>query len=293
MILLVHGGAGSKKPSRRSLAKLTESIASGFDILHRGGTSLDAVVASIKILEDSGLFNAGAGGNLQFDGVRRLDASLMEGREMRAGAVVGLEGIQNPVLAARHVMDLPHVMLTDRGARKVALAHKLPLLPKPGREAYRKLERMKKINNSLLSLYQTYFSTVGAVAFDRNGNLASGSSTGGIPAMLPGRVGDTPVIGAGIFADNARGAVACTGIGEYIIRLSLAKEICMQMKTFTPYRAAVLSLRRLSGLGGEAGIILIDKRGRFSLMHTTAYMPSGFATRKHITVREGFRKVLK
>ena len=251
MILLVHGGAGSKKPSRRSLARLTESLASGFDILHRGGTSLDAVVASIKILEDSGLFNAGAGANLQFDGVRRLDASLMEGKELRAGAVVGLEGIQNPVLAARHVMDLPHVMLTDRGARKIALAHKLPLLPEPGREAYRKLERMKKINNSLLSLYQTYFSTVGAVALDRNGNLAAGSSTGGIPAMLPGRVGDTPVIGAGIFADNTRGAVACTGIGEYIIRLSLAKEICMHMKTLTPYRAASLSLRRLTGLGGS------------------------------------------
>jgi L-asparaginase / beta-aspartyl-peptidase len=293
MILLVHGGAGSKKPSRRSLTKLTESLVSGFDILRKGGTSLDAVIASIKVLEDSGLFNAGTGGNLQFDGVRRLDASLMEGRELRAGAVIGLEGIQNPVLAARHVMDLPHVMLTDRGARKIALAHKLPLLPEPGREAFRKLERMKKINNSLLSLYQTYFSTVGAVAFDCYGNLAAGSSTGGIPAMLPGRVGDTPVIGAGIFADNARGAVACTGIGEYIIRLSLAKEICMQMETFTPYRAAVLSLRRLSGLGGDAGIILIDKRGRFTLMHTTVYMPSGFATRKHITVREGFRNVLK
>jgi L-asparaginase / beta-aspartyl-peptidase len=293
MILLVHGGAGSKKPSRRSLAKLTESLASGFDILREGGASLDAVIASIKVLEDSGLFNAGTGGNLQFDGVRRLDASLMEGRELRAGAVVGLEGIQNPVLAARHIMDLPHVMLTDRGARKIALAHKLPLLPEPGREAYRKLERQKKINNSLLSLYQTYFSTVGAVALDSNGNLAAGSSTGGIPAMLPGRVGDTPVIGAGIFADNSLGAAACTGIGEYIIRLSLSKEICMHMKTLTPYRAASLSLRRLAELGGEAGIILIDKRGRFSLMHTTAYMPAGFATRNKVTVRESFRNVLK
>jgi beta-aspartyl-peptidase (threonine type) len=293
MILLVHGGAGSKKPSRRSLAKLTESLDSGFDILHKGGTSLDAVIASIKALEDSGLFNAGAGGNLQFDGARRLDASLMDGKDLRAGAVIGLEGIQNPVLAARHVMDLPHVMLTDRGARKIALAHKLPLLPEPGREAYRKLERMKRINNSLLSLYQTYFSTVGAVASDRNGNLAAGSSTGGIPAMLPGRVGDTPVIGAGIFADNTLGAVACTGIGEYIIRLTLAKEICMHMETLTPYRAASLSLRRLAGLGGEAGIILIDKRGRFTLMHTTAYMPAGFATRKTVTVREGFRHVLE
>jgi L-asparaginase / beta-aspartyl-peptidase len=293
MIILVHGGAGLKKPSRRSLAKLTESLASGFAILRKGGASLDAVIASITVLEDSGLFNAGTGGNLQFDGIRRLDASLMEGRELRAGAVIGLEGIQNPVLAARHVMDLPHVMLTDRGARKIAIAHKLPLLPEPGREAYRRLERMKKINNSLLSLYQTYFSTVGAVALDCNGNCAAGSSTGGIPAMLPGRVGDTPVIGAGIFADNALGAVACTGVGEYIIRLSLAKEICMHMKTLTPYRAASLSLRRLNGLGGEAGIILIDKRGRFTLLHTTAYMPAGFATRNKVTVREGFRKALK
>jgi beta-aspartyl-peptidase (threonine type) len=293
MILLVHGGAGSKRPSRRSLDKLTESLASGFDILRDGGTSLDAVIASIKVLEDSGLFNAGKGGNLQFDGVRRLDAALMEGSGLRAGAVIGLEGIQNPVRAARLVMDLPHVMLTDRGARKIARAHKLPLLPEPGRKAYRELERQKKINNALLSLYQTYFSTVGAVALDRNGNLAAGSSTGGIPAMLPGRVGDTPVIGAGIFADNALGAVACTGIGEYIIRLSLSKEICMHMKSATPYRAASLSLRRLTGLGGEAGTILIDKRGRFSLMHTTAYMPAGFATRNKVIVREGFRNVSK
>jgi beta-aspartyl-peptidase (threonine type) len=111
--------------------------------------------------------------------------------------------------------------------------------------------------------------------------------------MLPGRVGDTPVIGAGIFADNALGAVACTGIGEYIIRLSLSKEICMHMKSATPYRAASLSLRRLTGLGGEAGTILIDKRGRFSLMHTTAYMPAGFATRNKVIVREGFRNVSK
>lgn len=293
MILLVHGGAGSKKPSRRSLARLTDSITSGFDILRRGGSSLDAVVASVKVLEDSGLFNAGAGGNLQFDGTRRLDASLMEGKELRAGAVIGLEGIQNPVLAARHVMDLPHVILTNQGARRIARAHKLPLLPDTGREAYRKLEQMKKRNASLLSLYQTYFSTVGAVALDRNGNLAAGSSTGGTPAMLPGRVGDTPIIGAGVLADNALGAVACTGTGEYIIRLSLAKEICMHMKNLTPYRAASLSLKRLITLGGEAGTILIDTRGRFTLLHTTAYMPAGFATRKTVMVGEAFRRVLK
>jgi beta-aspartyl-peptidase (threonine type) len=290
MVLLVHGGAGSKKPSRKALVKLTESLAAGFEILRRGGASLDAVVASIQVLEDSGLFNAGAGGNLQFDGKRRLDASLMEGKNMRAGAVVGLEGIRNPVLAARHVMDLPHVMLTNRGALPIALFHNLPPLPNPGRDALRKLEMIKKGNKALLSLYQTYFSTVGAVALDRTGHFAAGSSTGGVPAMLPGRVGDTPVIGAGIYADNTLGAAACTGTGEHIIRLGLAKEICMGMKTDTPFRAATVSLKRLTGLGGAAGVILVDRRGRFSLMHTTAYMPAGFATPKTFTIGEGFRK---
>ena len=173
----------------------------------------------------------------------------MEGKELRAGAVVGLEGIRNPVLAARHVMDLPHVMLTDRGARRIALAHKLPLLPEPGPEAYRKLERMKKINTSLLSLYQTYFSTVGAVALDGSGDLAAGSSTGGIPAMLPGRVGDTPVIGAGIFADNMRRR-SCVHRDRRIYHSSLSgKRDLHAHEHFNPLQGRVPVLKEIIRLG--------------------------------------------
>ena len=139
--------------------------------------------------------------------------------------------------------------------------------------------------------YQKYFSTVGAVALDLHGNLAAGSSTGGIPAMLPGRVGDTPLIGAGIYADNESGAVSCTGIGEYIIRLSLAKEIVMRLSNLSPGRAVTLSLRRLLSLGGEAGVIAINRREQFCITHTTDYMPSGYAAKRGIFVKDSFSRI--
>ena len=274
MIILVHGGAGNRKPSKLALRKLSESLSAGFDILGNGGSALDAVTESIKILEDSGLFNAGAGGNLQFDGIRRLDASLMEGKYLKAGSVIGIEDIRNPILAAMHVMDLPNVILTNTGARRIAVAKGLALLPKPDSDSLRKLERIRKKGKELNNLYKQFFSTVGAVALDRYGNAAAGASTGGTPAMLPGRVGDTPIIGAGTYAENSLGAVACTGTGEYIVRLALAKEICVNLHDMSPHRASLVSLKRLIRLGGQAGIICLNRKGKFVIMHTTRYMPS-------------------
>jgi beta-aspartyl-peptidase (threonine type) len=288
MIILVHGGAGNKKPSKRALSKLSEALSSGFDILKKGGSALVAVTESIKILEDSGLFNAGLGGNLQFDGVRRLDASLMDGKSLKVGSVIGIEGIRNPILAARHVMDLPNVMLTNTGARKIAVANGLAKVAKADPDSLRKLEYIRKKEKKLNNLYRQSFSTVGAVALDSYGNLATGASTGGTPAMLPGRVGDTPIIGAGTYAENSLGAVACTGTGEYIIRLAMAKEICMNLHEMSPRKAAIVSLKRLIRLGGQAGVICLNGKGKFVIMHTTGYMASGYAAHGHITVKERF-----
>jgi len=285
MLLIVHGGAGNRRPTKNALKKLSESLSSGYEILSSEGTALDAVVKSITILEDSGIFNAGSGGNLQLDGVRRLDASLMDGRDLKTGSVIGIEGIKNPIKLARIIMDLPHVMLTNVGAKKIADAHNLEPLPKPDRDSLEILKKIKKKEKEMVSIYKEYFSTVGAVALDKYGNLAAGSSTGGIAAMLPGRVGDTPLIGAGVYAENSLGAVSCTGKGEYIIRLSLAKEICMNLKRMSPLMAARLSLKRLSKIGGRAGVIVINKKGQFTILHSTRYMASGYASEKGIVMK--------
>jgi beta-aspartyl-peptidase (threonine type) len=288
MIILVHGGAGNRRPSKAALRKLSESLSSGLDILGNGSSALDAVTESIRILEDSGLFNAGAGGNLQFDGIRRLDASLMEGKYLKAGSVIGIEGIRNPILAALHVMDLPNIILTNKGARRIAVAKGLARLPKADPDSLRKLEHIMKREKALKNLYKQFFSTVGAVALDRYGNLAAGSSTGGTPAMLPGRVGDTPIIGAGTYTENSLGAIACTGTGEYMVRLALAKEICMNLHEMSPRAACLISLKRLVALGGQAGVICLNKKGKFAMTHTTRYMASGYAMRGRIMVKEAF-----
>lgn len=285
MLLIVHGGAGERRPTKNALKKLSESLSSGYEILRNNGTAIDAVVRSITILEDSGIFNAGSGGNLQFDCVRRLDASLMDGRDLKTGSVIGVEGIKNPIKLTRIIMDLPHVMMTNVGARRIADANKLEPLPEPDKESLEILKKIKGKEKEMARIYKKYFSTVGAVVLDKYGNLAAGSSTGGIAAMLPGRVGDTPIIGAGTYAENSLGAVSCTGRGEYIIRLSLAKEICMNLKRMSPLMAAQLSLKRLSKIGGKAGVIVINKKGQFTILHSTRYMASGYANEKGIVVK--------
>lgn len=292
MFLIVHGGAGNRRPSLKALKRLAESILAGHDILRSGGAATEAAVKSVEILENSGLFNAGSGANLQFDGVRRLDAAVMEGRTLGAGSVLGLEGIRNPVLVARILMDFPHVMMTNAGASRIAAAHGLEPLPAVDEKAVRRLERVRSRKGETALLYGRYFSTVGAVALDKGGGLSAAASTGGITAMLPGRIGDTPVIGAGIYCENPHGAVACTGHGEYIIRLSLAKEVCMNMKEMAAARAVRASLRRLLRLGGEGGVIAVDRKGDPVIMHTTRYMAAGYADKKGLAgIGEGFRRI--
>jgi beta-aspartyl-peptidase (threonine type) len=288
MILIAHGGAGNKKPTKKALEKLSDALSGGYTLLQSGETASEVVVGVISILEDSGMFNAGMGGNLQMDGIRRLDASIMEGRKLRAGSVIGIEKLKNPIKAARMVMNTPHVMLSDRGAHKIAKG--LETMPDPDKNALEKLERTKVRYKKAVRMYRQYFSTVGAVALDKHGDLAAGASTGGVPVMLPGRVGDTGIIGAGIYADNSFGAVSCTGMGEMILRIAMAKEICMQLGNISPVESARLSLNRILNLGGKAGIILINKKGRFSISHNTQYMASGYINGKRLSVKESFQE---
>jgi beta-aspartyl-peptidase (threonine type) len=291
MILLVHAGAGHRRSSNSVLKKLPEVLKAGYGILKSGGSSLDAVVHAIIIMEDCGLFNAGAGGVPQMDGIRRLDASVMDGSDLRTGAVIGLEGIRNPIHVARTLMDLPNTMLTNAGARKIAEKEGIARLPHDGGIDRRRASVMKKPGREFLDIYSRYFSTVGAIACDEAGNLAAGTSTGGITDMLPGRVGDSPVIGAGTYAENHLGAVSCTGSGEHILRLALAKEICMQLKGKHPTRAAAYSLQRLLKIGGGGGVIVLDSKGRIAVVHTTPFMPAGFVTGKGITISGSFSRV--
>lgn len=288
-VILVHGGAGYRPPQKKSLDVLAEALAAGYTVLLNNGPALDAVVAAVSVLENSGMFNAGLGGVLQMDGVQRLDASLMEGRELKAGAVAGLEGILNPIRAARRVMDTSHVLMTNVGASK--LAKGLSPLPKPSKESLEKLRKLLSREKEAVALYKKHFSTVGAVALDAEGNVAAGTSTGGTYAMLPGRVGDSPIIGAGTYAENASGAVSCTGAGEFILRRTLAKETCMLMDGKTPTAAASKALKQLLKINGQAGLIAVDRQGRFTIVHTTEYMGSGYAKGKRIQVQERFRRV--
>ncbi len=287
MLLAVHCGAGDRKPTKKHLKTLGCALKIGYKKLIEGAKALDAVVAAIAILEDSGIFNAGAGGTLQMDGARRLDASLMDGSDLNAGSVIGLEGMRNPIKAARLVMDLPHVMLTNLGAHKIALAHHLEPLETPSAKIMAKLEKIRRTDTETGELYKRYFSTVGAVARDSERNVAAGASTGGIVAMLPGRVGDTPIIGAGVYADTRFGAVSCTGTGEHIIRMCLAKEICMNIRNMPPRAAARHSLKNIVSIGGNAGIILLTEDGGAVIMHTTPYMASGYVTKRGCFVWEG------
>lgn len=290
-VLLCHGCAGAKKPGRAALAGLEKTLTNGLRLLDEGASALDAVTAAVTRMEGSGLYNAGKGANLQLDGIRRLDASIMEGSSLEAGAIIGLEGFVNPILLARLAIGMAHKVLTNLGAARIAEAEGLERLGPPDERSLKRLASAMEKGGPALELYRKYFSTVGALALDSNGCLAAGSSTGGVFAMLPGRVGDTPLIGSGVYADNTLGAVACTGRGEDILRLCLAKEVCMNMKGRSAEDASYLSFKRAASFGFQAGALALDRKGRWSITHTTSYMPAGVVSKDGAVVREGFRRV--
>ncbi len=270
-------------------ACLRAALKVGYHFLDRGSSSLMAVEQTIRVLERSGLFNAGNGALLQLDGVRRMDASLMEGDSLRAGAVASIEGIVHPISAARRVMEeTDHVLLVGPMATKFA--------------RYFKMERQQSTGKPRRFYYETALrqtahkrerhGTVGAVALDRTGTVAAGASTGGIDFMVPGRVGDTPIIGCGVYADNETGAVSMTGWGESIIRLAVAMEICDRLgKRTTPAIAARLVLQKLvARINGSAGCLVLAPDGRFTVHHSTPRMMAGYwAGRGTPIVEDSFR----
>ncbi|MGC4096872.1 MAG: isoaspartyl peptidase/L-asparaginase family protein [Nitrospira sp.] len=288
-IILAHGGAGSRAMTSPQTACLRAALQVGYHLLDRGGSALMAVEHTIRVLERSGLFNAGIGSKSQLDGVQRMDASIMEGESLRAGAVASVEGIVHPITAARHVMEeTVHVVLVGQFATKFARHFKM--------ERHRRRAKTLRLSyGAMLSQKgsaRDRHGTVGAVALDHTGTVAAGASTGGIDLMLPGRVGDTPLIGCGVYADNESGAVSMTGLGEGIIRLAVAKEICQRLADGrTPATAARSVLQKLvARINGAAGTLVLKPNGQFAIRHSTPHMMAGYwAGRGTPIVKDSFR----
>jgi beta-aspartyl-peptidase (threonine type) len=281
-IVLIHGGAGSRRPTKEQRDYLTDTLCQGHALVHAGQPAIAAVEQMISALEGSGLFNAGLGSLPQLDGVQRMDAAIMEGKTLTGGGVASLEGYQHPIQAARLVMtETDHVLIVGSHAKRLARHFALQRIPRtkrppppPSRSRANAL-----INPRSFSLYKKIgrFETVGAVALDRRGTLAAGASTGGVSIMLPGRVGDTPLIGSGVYADNAAGAISMTGMGESIIRMGMAKWLAILLETgYTPSRAARHALGQLvSRIQGTAGCLILGANGKFAIQHTTPWMAAG------------------
>jgi len=288
-IILVHGGAGPRAMTSPQGAYLRAALQVGYHLLDRGSSALVAVEQTIRVLERSGLFNAGTGAHLQLDGVRRMDASIMEGESLRAGGVASIEGIVHPISAARLVMEeTDHVLLVGPMATKFAGHFKVerqPFRGKPRRFSYETALRKTAQNRDR-------HGTVGAVALDQTGTVAAGASTGGIDRMLPGRVGDTPIIGCGVYAENETGAVSMTGLGEGIMRLAIAKEICDRLRQGkSPVQVARVVLQRLvTRIQGTAGALVLTPQRRFTIAHVTPHMAAGWWDgRGEPTVKDRFR----
>lgn len=296
--IAIHGGAGtieksSMTPEKRRAyeAKLEAAIDAGYAVLENGGASLDAVVAAINVMENSPLFNAGKGSVYTYDGTHELDASIMDGRNRQAGAVAGVKHIANPINLARMVMeDSPFVMLAGAGAEEFARSRGVPMVDNKIFDSEQRREQLERAKEKLDKENQQdkdyraavdalpvpfRMGTVGAVALDQQGNLAAGTSTGGMTAKRFGRIGDAPVIGAGTFADNNSCAVSATGHGEYFIRYNVAADICMrvayQNKTVAQAADEVIN-QILLPVGGTGGVIVLDANGNIALTFNTAGM---------------------
>lgn len=281
-LLVVHGGAGTigradLTPADDSAyrAAMTQAIRAGYDVLRTGGSSLDAVTATINVLEDSPLFNAGKGAVFTNAGSVELDAALMDGPGLAAGAVAGVKHIKNPINLARLVMEKsPHVLLAGAGAEAFAQEQGVPLVP----QSYFFTERRWKELERARAAPTKEHGTVGAVALDRQGRLAAGTSTGGLTNKRWGRIGDSPIIGAGTYA-SARCAVSGTGVGEYFIRNVVAYDICARMlyKGESVAEAAdAVVMKKLVAQGGEGGAIALDGAGHFAMPFNSEGMYRGY-----------------
>jgi beta-aspartyl-peptidase (threonine type) len=277
--LAIHGGAGTlpraEMRGEQELnyrAGLEEALDAGYAVLEARGTSLDAVTRAVMVLEDNPLFNAGRGSVFTYDGRNELDAAIMDGRTLRAGAVSGLAHIKNPIDLARAVMEhSEYVMLSGAGAEEFALSRGVALVPQSyfhTPERWRQLERVRGGDAGLSPLTISHVGTVGAVALDDDGRLAAATSTGGMTGKRYSRVGDSPIIGAGTYADDRSCAVSATGHGEIFIRAAVAHDICARMRFGgRRLRDAVreVVLEELPALHGEGGVIAIDPSGEIAM----------------------------
>ena len=283
--IVIHGGAGTILKKNMSdemeLAyklKLEEAINAGYNILEKNGSSKDAVEETIKILENSELFNAGKGSVLSNKGVVEMDASIMNGQNLNAGAISGIKTIKNPISAARLVMEKSeHVFLSGEGAEEFAKLQGLDIIDN---EYFITETRLKSLLNAKKrdSIKENKFGTVGCVAIDKFGNITSGTSTGGMTNKKWNRIGDVPIIGAGTYANNNTCGISSTGWGEYFIRNVVAYDISSQIeyKKISIDLAAKNTLKKVKDLGGNGGVIGIDKNGNILMDFNTEGMYRGY-----------------
>jgi beta-aspartyl-peptidase (threonine type) len=301
--LVIHGGAGTITRQNMTPEKekayqevLQQALQVGYEVLKNGGTSLDAVEKTVRVMEDSPLFNAGKGAVFTHDGRNELDASIMDGKTGKAGAVAGVTTIRNPISTARRVMEnSEHVMMVGAGAEQFAKDQKMEIVDPSYFHTdtrHRQLQQIRdqqktKLDHSddksdsreLIFIEGPKFGTVGAVALDQHGNLAAATSTGGMTNKRYGRVGDAPIIGAGTFADNNTCAVSATGHGEYFIRSVVAHDISalMEYKGLTVEQAAKeVVLKKLVEKGGTGGVIALDRHGSLAMPFNTEGMYRGY-----------------
>lgn len=292
--IVIHGGAGTIRKADLTAeeeqayrSKLEEAINSGYEILKQNGTAVEAVVQTVKILEDSPLFNAGKGSVFTHEGKNEMDASIMDGKTLNAGAVAGVSIVKNPIDAALAVMEKsPHVLLSGKGADEFARANGLDIVDPRYFYTERRYMQLQNIlkeeeNGSGKTGFvnEEEFGTVGVLALDKAGNLAAGTSTGGLTNKRYGRIGDSPLIGAGTYADNNTCAVSSTGHGEFFIRKVVAYDIAARVKYLgqSIQEAADRVIKEeLPAMGGEGGVIVLDRQGNIAMSFNTEGMYRGF-----------------
>ena len=292
--IVIHGGAGTIKKANMTpeqeaayKEKLQEAINTGYSILEKGGTAIDAVQKTLNLLEDSPLFNAGKGAVFNSLGKNEMDASIMDGNTLNSGAVAGVKHIKNPINAARLVMDSTrHVLLSGKGAEDFAKQFNVIFVENSyfhTTKRFQQLQKARKKNkvqlkhtsmNTELLIDDHKYGTVGAVALDKNGNIAAATSTGGLTNKKYGRIGDSPIVGAGTYANNKTCGISCTGTGEYFIRTLAAHEASnlMQYQNMSIQESLENVIKQIGDLGGDGGMIGLDKNGNIAWHFNTEGM---------------------
>ena len=286
--IVVHGGAGvlsnlSKEKQFIIEQKVSETIISAYEILQKGGSSLDAVEFVVSEFEDSPLFNAGKGSVYTSDETQEMDASIMYGFDRSAGAVASIKKIKNPIKLARKVLEeTEHVLLVGEGAESFAESIGEAIVEPSYFHSEKNLKRLRKLKSKIADSdsIQDKIGTVGAVAIDKKGNISAATSTGGMTNKMPGRVGDTPIIGSGTWAQNRVCGVSSTGHGEFFIKFQVAKEVCARMEYLNQSLedSSNAVIKELKGIGASGGLIAIDRDANVSMPFNTEGMIRGSLT---------------